>query len=639
MSASDKKKLRKEERQAQLTERQLAEQKEAKQLKRNTLVFVVAVALVLVIGIGLIAYNWFAGSGLTERWTTAVEVGEHKLSAAELNYYYIDILNNLSQDWYSTYLLQQEGFKPTVALDQQQYKDEAGKTWADHFIEEAMGEAAGILALCDEAGKAGYAMTDEDKANIEETMVAIKTQAELSGFGSTSDYLKAYYGKGAQEKTFRTYLENMTLAQSYYNHYTESLSYTADDLAAEDKENPGHFSAFDYTFYELSAEDFIEHATEGEHDHSEEELAEALKKAEEIAKELVASGATNKEELDKAIANLEMYKTEETEETEEETSEETTGETAEESTEATNEEASATTEPAETTGEATEATEESKTEESTEATEENTETTGEAIEEEVEANPEDGEEGTTEETEEETTSNAPTSSSYTDYDYSYIPTEIAEWLAAEGRKVGEIGYVPYFVLDDEGEATEEIEGYYVVILDAEDKREENLVSVRHILVKFQGGTEDENTGELVYSESEKKATMDKATEIKTEFEAGAKTEDAFAELAKKYSEDNAEDGGLYEDVYPGQMETGFEDWCFEEGRKTGDTGIVETSYGYHVMYYVETQENTYREYLIENHLRSEAADEWYVALQDSYKAATKVLDTSYVSTSIILSGK
>lgn len=30
----------------------------------------------------------------------------------------------------------------------------------------------------------------------------------------------------------------------------------------------------------------------------------------------------------------------------------------------------------------------------------------------------------------------------------------------------------------------------------------------------------------------------------------------------------------------------FNDWCFDESRKTGDVGIVETSYGYHVMYFV-----------------------------------------------------
>jgi hypothetical protein len=30
----------------------------------------------------------------------------------------------------------------------------------------------------------------------------------------------------------------------------------------------------------------------------------------------------------------------------------------------------------------------------------------------------------------------------------------------------------------------------------------------------------------------------------------------------------------------------FEAWCFDESRQYGDTGLVKTTYGYHVMYYV-----------------------------------------------------
>ena len=85
------------------------------------------------------------------------------------------------------------------------------------------------------------------------------------------------------------------------------------------------------------------------------------------------------------------------------------------------------------------------------------------------------------------------------------------------------------------------------------------------------------------------------------------------------------------------MEEAFEDWCFDESRKAGDVGIVETSYGYHVMYFVETQEETYRDYLITSELRTEETDEWFTGLQDSYKSAAKVSNTSYQNTSIVLS--
>ena len=36
------------------------------------------------------------------------------------------------------------------------------------------------------------------------------------------------------------------------------------------------------------------------------------------------------------------------------------------------------------------------------------------------------------------------------------------------------------------------------------------------------------------------------------------------------------------------MVTSFNDWCFDPARKPGDTGIVYSSYGAHIMYFVGT---------------------------------------------------
>ncbi|MBE6562169.1 MAG: hypothetical protein E7660_00365 [Ruminococcaceae bacterium] len=66
------------------------------------------------------------------------------------------------------------------------------------------------------------------------------------------------------------------------------------------------------------------------------------------------------------------------------------------------------------------------------------------------------------------------------------------------------------------------------------------------------------------------------------------TEEKFTELAKEYTEDpgSKENGGLYENVGYNEMVADFENWIFEEGRTAGDTGIILTSYGYHIMYFV-----------------------------------------------------
>ena len=65
------------------------------------------------------------------------------------------------------------------------------------------------------------------------------------------------------------------------------------------------------------------------------------------------------------------------------------------------------------------------------------------------------------------------------------------------------------------------------------------------------------------------------------------TEDFFASLATSDSSDtgSTENGGLYEGIYPGQMVAEFNDWCFDPSRQPGDTDIVRTTYGYHIMYF------------------------------------------------------
>lgn len=91
-----------------------------------------------------------------------------------------------------------------------------------------------------------------------------------------------------------------------------------------------------------------------------------------------------------------------------------------------------------------------------------------------------------------------------------------------------------------------------------------------------------------------KATYKKAQDILKEYLDGDKTASSFAKLAQEYTEDsNGADGGLYSDVPRGQMVSEFEDWCLKDGRKEGDVGIVETTYGYHIMYFVKRDVKTW----------------------------------------------
>ena len=115
------------------------------------------------------------------------------------------------------------------------------------------------------------------------------------------------------------------------------------------------------------------------------------------------------------------------------------------------------------------------------------------------------------------------------------------------------------------------------------------VDVRHILIMPEAtGTDAE--GATITTDEDWATAEAHAQEILDLWLAGEKTELSFAELAVAHSQDtgSVNNGGLYENVYVGQMVPEFEGWCFDENRKTGDYGIVKTEYGYHVMYYVDS---------------------------------------------------
>lgn len=146
---------------------------------------------------------------------------------------------------------------------------------------------------------------------------------------------------------------------------------------------------------------------------------------------------------------------------------------------------------------------------------------------------------------------------------------------------------------------EELQGYGIEKSDLPD------VNVRHILIEPEKD-EDGNISDDAWTAAE-----EKAQEILDEWQAGDADEESFGELANTYSTDSGSNtnGGLYEDVYPGQMATEFNDWCFDASRKPGDTGIVKTSFGYHVMYFVSFTDTYYYKTVAEQELRySEYSD-------------------------------
>ena len=143
--------------------------------------------------------------------------------------------------------------------------------------------------------------------------------------------------------------------------------------------------------------------------------------------------------------------------------------------------------------------------------------------------------------------------------------------------------------------------YVVYIVEAAHRDASETVDVRHILFKVDSEAEDQTKA--------KADAKKKAEDALAEWQKGDKTEESFAALATEKTEDTGSQstGGLYERVYKGQMVKAFENWCFDAARKAGDTGIVESDYGYHVMYFIQKNDEPLWKLKIRDALSSEDA--------------------------------
>ena len=536
MSASSKKKLRKELNAAAMTEKQLQEQKETKKLRLYTGLFAAAIAVMILV----VIVSRVTSSGMLQRSTTALTVGGTKVSAAELNHYYIDSVNGFleqSGEYVSLF-----GLDTTKPLDEQFYSETDELTWADYFLDQATTGAQNMYAVYNAAKAEGFTLSDEGKATIDATVENMEMTAVLRGFPSADSYIAAVYGKGCNEKTFREYAEVQLIAQEYAVAKNESLVYDEAALDAKDAENPAAFSAFSYHYYYMANTKFYEGGTENEDGtktYSDEEMEAGRAACEAAANSLAA--ATTVEELDAAIAAL-------------------------------------------------------------------------TINAEVE--------------------NAKSTHAH-DTMYANVPAAIQSWVTDSSRQAGDIEVIASEYTNEEGDKS--VAGYYVVLFEGKDDNLTNLVNVRHILVSYEGGTYDETTGTTTYNDKEKQLAKSQADEILATFQAGEQTEEAFAALATEKTTDpgSKENGGLYENVYPGQMVTAFNDWCFDEARQPGDTGIVETNYGYHVMYFVGQDELTYRDSMIRNDILNTSVTTWYNDILATAEIVEK--DTSNLNRDVVLS--
>lgn len=151
------------------------------------------------------------------------------------------------------------------------------------------------------------------------------------------------------------------------------------------------------------------------------------------------------------------------------------------------------------------------------------------------------------------------------YNCTYTYDDVGDWAFEENRLVGDT-----YVYNDQ--TNQRLLVFYMLRLPS--RSEQRTVNVRQILFT------PSVYGSIAGARSQAQSVLS---------EWGTDTSERhFENLAHEYSEDSTtrSRGGLYEAVYPGSMNADVEAWCFDSARQTGDTGIVESEDGIHLIYFV-----------------------------------------------------
>ena len=164
--------------------------------------------------------------------------------------------------------------------------------------------------------------------------------------------------------------------------------------------------------------------------------------------------------------------------------------------------------------------------------------------------------------------------------------EAIDWLFNDSTKIGDVN-----VFDD---SDNKIVYIFYKVSDPQPDKEE-VYSVRHILIMPDGV--DTSSANVNLTDEQLAQARKKAQKILDKYNKGAKTEIEFAKLAEKYSKDTQSTssgtsgiyGGLCGGVQQGTMVQSFNDWAMDDSRKYGDTGIVDSKYGCHIMFFISKQ--------------------------------------------------
>ncbi len=538
------------------------------------------------------AYGVCNAYGVPQRLLPAVTVGDRTYSVAEYEYYYTSLYGTQAQQS-QQFAEQYGGTSLLAALGQIDYTvhpekqtkttdDDTTITWAEYLDDSVIEMMQSYNYYFEQCNELGIALDEDDTAEIDSMIEEIQTYADTYSVSLTR-YLGSYYGNGMTTKLYRKTLEDQKLAEKYITHIEEQHEASITDEAIEEAyaADPSAYQVIDLRVFGIATDGSSVVAENNDSDSAAKvsdgdakaDAEEALKKAEEFMGRITDEQSFIDLSVEYAAeADKETFKNESA-----------------------------------------------------------------------------------------TVVNQVSKSIIS----SNISSELADWLFEDGRAHGD----KYVVTSNEGDYV-----YVVFVVKPAYREDAAKVDVRHILVSYETGLNhfeehekdgSEHTAEendifaadvekvneefnltldyaLALAENEKytedvvNATLSATYDIYEAYLENA-TEENFATLATSYSADtssttaneNEENGGLYEDVARGAMVENFDNWIYDESRKSGDVGIVQTEFGFHIIYFVAENDRADWEQTVVDALTGENDEAFNTMLEGVVEDKSNVKESSF----------
>ena len=533
----------------------------AKKEKKQTptWVWTLATILIVVLLLSSVALSVINNGGYILRWTKVVESENYSVDAAMLSYYF----KSYYMDFYTTYGSAFGSYlNPSVSLKAQSLGTD-GQSWFDYLMADVIKETEKLLVYCEEADARGIKLTDEDKNDIEDTIKTIRDAAKEANY-TVAGYVAAVYGPGVKLSDIRRALELTKIATKCGEVIAEEIKngVTDADIDSYYNEHKTDFWTAQVLSYSFSAA-----ATDSSKENYDFD-AEKAKVDEKIAA-LVAT--KTEEEFRQVLCELlaDGYFDSEYEDHAEEYSDEILPD-----------EAALANYKSQIITSAVANALKGKDTPATDSADELTKMFNE-IESEI------------------TEALKSVLENLLNRFYSYTDDEDNEaglWVSDEARVSGD---TKSFSETDETTGKYTSTAYMVV----EPMHRDDTVTrnIGHILF----------TADKYGTDEKAKA---KAEEILAEFKKSEMTRENFEKLGEEYTEDSSI---FYDNVTRYYMVDSFDSWLFAEGRKEGDTDIVETEYGYHIMYYLGEGDIAWR-VSVKNTVINNRSEEWYKSKSDQF---------------------